>query len=369
MRFAFLTELYAPSVGGQEMFFAGLARALIARGHAVSVYAIAHATGLPPREVIDGVDVHRYPEAPHYTKPRWKAVKRDWLAIARYAWWTRRIAKRGEYDVLVANQWPLLHAAILPRAARRRTILHWCEVRTSPPLRLAQRLLPSRVAANAAISDAVGDRIAALSNTGPALTLPSGIDLTRAQWRPREERSGIVCLGRLAAHKNVPMLIDAFAALVEQGYAGRLTIAGGGPAADDIQRYVLASTAANRIDLPGFVDDERKFALLAENELLAMPSMREGFPHVVSEAMSTGLPVVTADYPENGTRDIVLRYGCGIVTPPGAEAFVAGLQRALDEWHRYSDAGRHAAAGLDWAIVAERLERMAEERFVPARSS
>ena len=108
--------------------------------------------------------------------------------------------------------------------------------------------------------------------------------------------------------------------------------------------------------MPGLVDDAEKLQLLASADVFAMPSRREGFPRVVAEAMASGLPVVTSDYPENGTKDVVARYGNGLVVAPGAAALAAGLEAARQRWAELSQRGLAEAAHLDWDGIAADFE-------------
>lgn len=355
LRIALLTELYPPSLGGQELFFEGLGKALVRRGHTVEVLCIAHAEGLPQVEQRDGIAVHRFPVAPNYIHPLKPWMKRSWTTIFRYAWFTRRQVQRHPHDVYILNQWPLLHAVTLPAAMRRRAALHWCEVRGGRFYGLVQKYLPRRVRWNLAIGDAVGKAIEHASGR-PAMTIPSGLHLEEYTTRPQLERSGILFLGRIAAHKNLPMLIEAFEALKLGGYDGRLTIAGDGSGMEEVRQRVAASPVASAIDLVGVVDDLRKAELLASAGVLAMPSRREGFPRVVAEAMASGLPVVTPDFPENGTKDIVRLAESGVVTAPTAPAYAAGILAALSQWTDYSANGLRFSRTLDWDQIAARLE-------------
>jgi len=210
---------------------------------------------------------------------------------------------------------------------------------------------------NASISDPVGQQIRAASGARRMLTLPSGLDLSRSTSADRKDRRNLIVLGRVAEHKNLAMIVDAFEALRSTGYAGRLQIAGDGPAMPELRARVEASPARERIDLLGYVTDEQKFALMSKAEVLAMTSMREGFPHVLAEAMSCGLPIVTMDYPANGTKDVVKLFGSGTVTAPTAQSLVEGIQKALSEWEAYSCKGLMAARSLDWNLIADRLDR------------
>ncbi|MBN9057638.1 MAG: glycosyltransferase, partial [Rhizobiales bacterium] len=176
MRIALLTELYPPSIGGQELFFEGLGRALADRGHRVEVFCIGHAAGLPAEETLDGIAVHRFPSDPAYRSPPRAWMTRAWPTIFRYALWTRRRLRDDDYDLVVLNQWPLLHAVTLPRRLRRRTVLHWCEVRNGRFYATVQRWLPRLSGHNAAISDVVATAIETTSER-PFLVLTSGLRL------------------------------------------------------------------------------------------------------------------------------------------------------------------------------------------------
>lgn len=366
MRLAIFSELYLPSVGGQEAFFRGLAKALIARGHEIDVYTIAHQQDLAPVEVIEGVTVHRFAENPRYTAPRIKAMKRSWTSIAAYARHTAAVARTGQHDFYLLNQWPFAHAATLPRSVRQRSLLHWCEVRQGGAYRMLQSRLPRGVGLNAAISDAVGRQITAASGC-PVFTLPSGLDLSRSEYRARGERADLVAFGRVMEHKNVPLAVAAFEVLRAGGYTGRLKIAGDGPAMAALRERVAASPDVDAIDLLGFVEDAEKFRLLAGCEAMLMPSRREGFPHVVAEAMCCGLPIVTADFIENGTRDIVDLYAVGAVTRQDPASFADGIHRVLREWETFSANGRRAAATLGWPGVAEHVETEMLQAIARAR--
>jgi glycosyltransferase involved in cell wall biosynthesis len=356
MHIVLLTELYPPSLGGQELFFAGLGKVLRERGHQVDVFCIGHAAGLAPEETIEGIRIRRHPVAPRYTKPRYAWMRRDWPAMLRYALWTRRQLQATEPDLIVLNQWPLLHAAMLPRALRGRAVLHWCEVRTDPFHRAIQRLLPRATAHNAGVSDAVAAAIGQASGR-PCFLLPSGLDLASYEARPETERSGILSLGRIAAHKNLPLLVSAYEQLRGRGYAGRLVIAGDGPAMDVLRQRVDASPVRDAIDLPGSVPETEKRHLLATHALMLVTSRREGFPRVVAEAMASGLPVVTTDDPGNGTRDIVRAAGCGVVAPADPVALASAAEVVLAAPETHAANGLRYAKGLDWAAIAATLEQ------------
>jgi len=77
MRVILFTRRHAPSVGGVEKYIQRLAQALIRLGHDPLIITGAHKEGLPPRELVDGVPVHRFPAH--------RSPIRAWLHLMRMA--------------------------------------------------------------------------------------------------------------------------------------------------------------------------------------------------------------------------------------------------------------------------------------------
>jgi glycosyltransferase involved in cell wall biosynthesis len=360
MRFAFLTELYYPNLGGQEVFFQELAEAMVRRGHSVDLFCIGHDTSLAVGETINGVAVRRHPLTDRYMTPRVAALRRNWLDVAKYSAWVRRQVASHPYDFHLLNQWPLLHIGALPRHTRARTGIHWCEIREDRILSQAQKRFPRVVGSNFAVSDAVASAITDQSGR-PCSVLPSGIVVERYLAAPRSERSGALYVGRLAPHKNLTLLIDAFALATARGFDGDLTIAGDGPARTDIEQYAARSSVAARVHVLGSVSEAQKIDLLSRAAVLGMSSQREGFPRVIAEAMASGLPVVTAKFPENGAKDVVAQYGAGVVCGTEPAEFAEALLTVQAQWEAFSQAGIKGAQALDWSGIALALEKRAHE--------
>ena len=359
MRLVFLTELFPPSVGGQEVRFSEIADALAARGHSVTVLCVAHATGLPVQEQPHvRIVVLRHPVSPSYRRSRIFPLPRSLMAILRYAYAARKLVQSENFDVIFMNQWPLLHVLALPRPMRRRAVLDWCEIRTGRIYCWFQNTLPRLVAANTAVSEDVLRHVNARGRTGTAFLVPSGIDVSRYVAAGRASRHGLIYLGRVAAHKNLPLLIDTFDELCRRGLRTTLTIAGAGPAEADVAARAASSPFAADIRILGSVDEPTKLRLLAEAELFVLPSWREGFPRVVAEAMASGLPVVTTRYPENGTVGVVEEYGCGLAADPTPAALADAIGEGLQNWDVLAKCARSGAPLLDWGVVVDSLEQL-----------
>lgn len=367
MRIAILTELYPPSVGGQEVRFAEMARALTRRGHEVSVFCIGHEKGLPAAELVDGVRVRRHPVVADYGRSAIPGLPRSPLAIARYALWCRRVAPARQYDLYLFNQWPLGHVLAARSEVRRRAIIDWCEVRGGRLYGMFERRMPRLTAMNTGVSTAVARGIAQASGR-EVRAFPSGISVTAYRSLAAEDRRGLLYVGRVYPHKRVPLLVETFAVLRRLGFPESLTIAGSGPDAPAVAAAIsrLAPEEQKAIRVLGYVDEALKTELLAKASVLVIPSRREGFPRVVAEAMASGLPVVTTNDEGNGAKDVVEEYGLGVVAAARSDCLSAGVLAVRKDWARFSANALAAAPALDWDELIARVEVMAEAIGIPA---
>lgn len=357
MKIAILTELFLPSVGGQEVRYAEISQVLTARGHSVEVYCIHNVPGTKAEEIIDGAVVHRYPQAYAYRRPLLRILRRRPFAVLKFALWCRSIDP-GAFDCFIFNQWPIAHIFIAPRPMRAKAFIDWCEYRNGLTFGLLQRYLPRLVAGNVANNIALQHELQSRSGQ-PFNVLPSGIFPDRYRCAPAREREGILFLGRIEEHKNLSLMLSSYESLVSGGYRGRLRIAGSGPALSKLQKLVETSKIAERVDLMGFVKEERKVELLASSEVFLVTSQREGFPRAIAESMASGLPVVTVDYPENGAKDVVRQYGIGIVTDPVPAQIAEGVLKVMARWEMYSKTSISASRSLDWEALIDKLLQVA----------
>jgi len=103
--------------------------------------------------------------------------------------------------------------------------------------------------------------------------------------------------GRLAAEKNLDMLVDAWSALPERNRC-RLLFIGDGPL-----RRRLQEQAGDRCIFAGYRQGEELARMYASADLFVFPSLTETFGNVVLEAMASGLPVIS--FAVQGPGDII----------------------------------------------------------------
>lgn len=107
----------------------------------------------------------------------------------------------------------------------------------------------------------------------------------------------LLCVGTIEPRKNIKVLLAAFDRLkTETNYPFQLVLLGKkGWKSDGIYQRIQASPFREDIHLPGFVEREALPVIYSMAEIFIYPSLYEGFGLPVLEAMSCGVPVLTAD--------------------------------------------------------------------------
>jgi glycosyltransferase involved in cell wall biosynthesis len=148
----------------------------------------------------------------------------------------------------------------------------------------------------------------------------------------------ILNVARLAEVKGQIVLLDAVAALREQGLAVTATIVGDGPQSDALHVHAGRLGIRDAIDLPGAVGQDKLRAYYERADLFCAPSFAEGVPVVLMEAMAMGLPVIATRI--MGVPELVDDGVSGRLVAPGRADVLAAAIRDLA-----GDAGRRAAMG------------------------
>ncbi|OJV83577.1 MAG: hypothetical protein BGO37_10050 [Cellulomonas sp. 73-92] len=172
----------------------------------------------------------------------------------------------------------------------------------------------------------------------------------------------VVFLGRFVPRKGPRELVDAAAYVVDHRLVGRpwtLTLAGSGPLDDELRTKVAFEGLTDRVDMPGFVTEAAKAALLADADLVVLPSTGgESFGISVVEAMAGGGgPVLAGDNP--GYRSTMAGLEEQLVAPRDRVAFGQALARWLlddDARARATERQRVAARRFDVHTVVDEIE-------------
>ncbi|MGE4546117.1 MAG: glycosyltransferase [Pedobacter sp.] len=120
-------------------------------------------------------------------------------------------------------------------------------------------------------------------------------------------------VGRLSSEKGGRYLVEAFAKLVESGINARLVIVGDGPEKESITQLIKSVGIQEFVSCTGFVKDvQRWFPAL---DLFILPSLTEGTPIALLEAMAAIVPVVATSV--GGVPKVIEDGLNGFLVPPG----------------------------------------------------
>jgi glycosyltransferase involved in cell wall biosynthesis len=200
------------------------------------------------------------------------------------------------------------------------------------------------------------------------VTIPNGVDLNlfalldkaksrRALSLPEDLRL-ILFVGRLSEEKGFDYLIDAARILsYRQGIRDFLVlVVGDGPLGEFYRGRVEAERLSGLFQFQGNQRHDAIPLWMGASDLLCLPSLREGCPNVVMEALSSGRPVVASRV--GGVPDIVHDGKEGFLSATAnAESLSSCLEKAL-AFHWDAEKLRASVMHASWDKVAEEYDRV-----------
>jgi colanic acid/amylovoran biosynthesis glycosyltransferase len=166
----------------------------------------------------------------------------------------------------------------------------------------------------------------------------------------------LLAVGRLVPKKGFPVLLEACRLLASAGLDFHLTLAGNGPDKMKIQWLIQQQGLTDRVSLPGWVPHRDLVRLLAQADLLVMPSLiapsgdRDGIPNVILEALACEVPVVASAI--SGIPEVIRPPETGWLVEPGnfaalAQALTAALIDPAAARHRASQGREFVSQEFD----------------------
>jgi colanic acid/amylovoran biosynthesis glycosyltransferase len=144
--------------------------------------------------------------------------------------------------------------------------------------------------------------------------------------RPAERR--LVCVGRLCEQKGQLLLIRAAEMLARRGVAFHLVLAGDGELRAELEREIAARELGDRVTITGWLSSTGIRDELLKATALVLPSLAEGLPVAIMEAMALRRPVLSTYVA--GIPELVSAGVNGWLVPSGCtEALAAAMESCL----------------------------------------
>jgi glycosyltransferase involved in cell wall biosynthesis len=260
----------------------------------------------------------------------------------------RRLMKQADL-VHLHFPLPLGLSLVLMRALVRRplvvTVHGNADVYELPrALEPVTRAVLQRADAVVSVSRDLGDYLERVMKVSHVTVIPNGVDVDR--FRPSESSPDVLTLfsiSRLVPRKNVHVLIAAVEQLVAERAPLSLIVAGTGPEEERIRR--LAERSSGAVRFIGFIDEDRKRAILRETDVFVQLSTREGLSIATLEALASGVPCVVSNLP--GVREPIDagRTGWYVDDPEAVGSVVGALRRVLADRSRLREM-KHACRAV-----------------------
>ncbi len=334
---------FEPTVGGTSRHARNLAVALQDRGHRVVVLTQRLDRSWPAAEWIAGVEVHRLGPASR----RRGAMK---LFVAAATCWF--IGRRRSTTAVFTLMYPDLGVAAALAGLGGRTAVCWAGLGDATdtlaahgvraPLAWLRRMVLAR-SRHVALTHALSAELITCGVDPRSIDIiPTPVD--SAVYRPPSavERQAaraaldlgpttfaVVYTGHLRRLKRVERLVEAAAALVDDGIDARLYLLGDSrgdldDATPTVEAAIEATGLTGRTARPGAVADVRSYLWAAD--AFVLPSEREGLSNSLLEALACGVPCIA---PPSAGGDQVLDDSCGVVPSDGGAAAIHAALLAL----------------------------------------
>lgn len=168
----------------------------------------------------------------------------------------------------------------------------------------------------------------------------------REQWQVDESTKVLLYVGRVAAEKNIPLLLKTYASL-QQTHKVKLVIVGDGPLKAELEK------THPDIIFCGVKTGEELAEHFASGDYFIFPSLTETFGLVTLEALASGLPVLAYDMAA-AHMHIYQEVNGMTVKPEDEEAFVEAAHELLAlDITNLKTAARNQAKALGWQQIGE----------------
>ena len=362
MKIALLTYTFPPKwLSGTEVATYNIAKYLAKRGHSVHVIT-SRDKGLPQIEDKDGFQIHR---------TKFFRIK----YLGRIIFWAKivKILKNIDPDIVHSQMIGMGVPALAAKKLFGIPYIIWGRGSDVYLTRKYERLFLKPVLKKAdaviALTEQMKEKIGEFYERD-AFVIPNGINLEeyaglskenlRAELQFGRSDKVIIYIGRLSPVKGVEYLIRAMRLVKDKEPDAKLMLIGDGSEKEKLKSIIKKLNLEHLVmHLPQLPNQNiPKYAVASD--VLVLPSLSEGFPMTILEAMASGLPIVSTKV--SGLPEIVKEGKNGFLVEPGNPEQLADkiLLLLKDDGVRatMSANNKESVKQYGWETVIGKLEKI-----------
>lgn len=335
-----------PNFGGAEIVTHEHAKAWVKSGHNVTLFTSA-IPGWLPVEIIDGVKIIRQGN---------QIISVQFAAIKWYLF-----DNRTKFDLVIDQFHGIPFFTPLFVRTKKLAFIHevarevWWTNHLSFPIKYIYAfigyfieplcfLLYQRTRFLTVSDSTKADLIRLLIPAKNITVIYNGVNTLPVRTQ-KEKLPTLIYLGAIAQDKGIEEALSAFSLTLKKNPQWQFWVVGKGE-----NKYLSRLIVPNNVKFFGFVDEQKKFELLARAHVMLNPSHREGWGLVNIEANSVGTPVVAYNVP--GCRDSIQDGTTGFLCPKNnISCLVDNCIRLMKEDKLYKDISTNAkkwASKFSW---------------------
>ena len=176
----------------------------------------------------------------------------------------------------------------------------------------------------------------------------------------------MISVGSFKWKKNYSQLVAAFKILNEENKNLTLTLIGSGALESELKQQVRNLKLEKQVNFLGMLSSKKILANLNDSSLFVLPSVAEGRPKVVAEALATGLPCIVSG--ACNCDDLVQNAGVVIdnVSPSSIAKSISEVLSDPKAWEIMSQNAESNVKTSAWDVIAneeqERINQILEFR-------
>jgi len=309
MKISIIIFLFPPKwLAGTEIATYNLSKQFAKRGHEIEVLT-SHDEGLDYATKEEGFNAKRI---------SWPKIR----IIGTIYFWFRIIVllRRFNPDIILVQSLEMGFPAFLIKVLSKKPYVIWgrgSDIYIPDYfVRMSRKKLLDNADAILALTSDMQKKIEEITSKN-ILVVPNAIDLTdinpnTLSYKNELDKKIITFVGSLFPVKGVQYLIRAMEKIHNQIPQTRLILVGDGNERFNLEKLSKELQLENCIEFIGRVPHQQVSHYLSQTDVFVLPSLSEGFPNVLLEAMAFGLPIVASrvggipDIIEDGTNGFLV---------------------------------------------------------------